>query len=283
MAKFWIDSALVATYDEAKAFFKTARNPVKGKPLRSWAVLKQEGDDYVVHMKHWHNNSEVGRFKPNNTFEFSLSIPDARKYSATLSQAMYGAIPFTWSRKGMGRYQIASVKSVVAYADANNLMYWYEATKNKHISYSKGLIFDLATHKPLNEQPEEITKVLPDKRKEWLSASKQFKRGIAVKAKMNVIESVIDQLIAERNNIPRQEWLRPDWFSDQWLDVLYKAVKNNDTSISMLKLFAQSAYYSTYRRMTTADVLTTVENVFRQQSVVLRKRFGVFGEEESDE
>jgi hypothetical protein len=100
---------------------------------------------------------------------------------------------------------------------------------------------------------------------------------------MNVIESVIDQLIEERNNMPRDKWLRPDWFSEQWLDVLYKAVKNNDTSTSMLKLFAQSAYYSTYRRMTTADVLTTVENVFRQQSVVLRKRFGVFGEEESDE
>jgi hypothetical protein len=274
----WLDQASIATYKEAQAFFNTARNKDKGKPLRSWALLKQDGDDYVVHMKHWSSDSEVGRFKPDNTFVFTMDIPTARRFAVTLSQALYGAIPFWWNRVGTGRYEICPIKQAVTkFKDR----YW-DTLKELAIPYSKGLTFDLTTHTATNAKVNVLSTVVSDKRVEWLRASKKFKMGIRTKAKMGIIEGIIDQIHQERANNPKGNWTRPDWFSEYWSEKLYTAVKNNDTSISTIKLIAESAFFYSYRRMTTQDVLDSMETIFREQSLELRRRFGVFKQENDD-
>lgn len=275
----WLDQAPIATYEEAKAFFNTARNKDKGKPLKSWALLKQDGDDYAVHMKHWGAGlTEVGRFKPDNTFVFTMDTPTARRFAVTLSQALYGALPFWWNRVGLGRYEVCSIKQALP-----NLKdrYW-DTLKEYAIPYSKGLAFDLTTHTAINAKADILSTIVQDKRIEWLRASKKFKFGVRTKAKMGIIEPIIEQVYQERMNNPKSSWVRPDWFSEYWGEKLYTAVKNNDTSTSMIKLIVESGYFSNYRKMTTKEVLDSMESIFREQSLELRRRFGVFGQENDD-
>ncbi len=281
----WMDNAEVSTYAEAKAFFAKCRNFSRGKPLRSWALLKLDmsNGDYVVHMKNWNGgDAEIGRFHPDNTFEFTLDITSARNYSVTLSQALHGAIPFVWYRKATGRYEIASVKKAVKLYNANSSDGVWRIIREISIPFRTGLRFALATNEAENAQLEEIDSVIPEKRKEWLRTLRTYKRALAVKAKMGVVDSVMAEVSEERKTTSRYDpdsiaWQRPDWFAESWNELLYTAVKNNDTSLKMIKLFVQSGYAHVYRAMTVKDFDDNVENVFRQQSVSLRRRFGVFG------
>jgi hypothetical protein len=50
----------------------------------------------------------------------------------------------------------------------------------------------------------------------------------------------------------------------------------------MIKLIVESGYFSNYRKMTTKEVLDSMESIFREQSLELRRRFGVFGQENDD-
>lgn len=274
----WLNNATIASYDQAAKFFATARNKVAGKPLRSWALLKQQGDDYVVHMKHWgaHASSEIGRFKPNNTFEFSMDIPTGRRFSVTLSQAMHGALPFWWNRKGTGRYEVSSIKHAVA-SNPNESNRWWEILRGIAVPYQEGLTFDLSTHLPTNAKPAETDTIVPEKRKEWLRAVRVFKRAIKTKARIGVVKGIVAQVAQKRTGVSRHDWIRPDWHADAWNDKLYTAVKNNDTSIEFMTLIVESTPYFTYRGLTDTDVLDYVEAIFREHSIGLRRRFGVFG------
>lgn len=281
----WMNNAEINTYAEAKTHFAKCKNPARGKPLRSWALLKLDmsNGDYVVHMKNWNGgDAEVGRFHPDNTFEFTLDITQARNYSVTLSQALHGAIPFIWTRKAMGRYEVSSVKKAVRIFNENSSNGIWPIIKEVAIPFRKGLRFALDSNEAQNPQPEDINQAIPEKRKEWLRTLRTYKQALAVKARMGVVDSVMLEVKAEREATSRYDpnntaWQRPDWFAESWNELLYTAVKNNDTSLKMIKLFVQSGYAHVYRAMTVKDFDDNVENVFRQQSISLRRRFGVFG------
>lgn len=277
MPKLWIDNATIRTYDEARNFFHTARNKDAGKPLRSWAVLKRNGEDYVVHMKNYNGYNEVGRFKPNNTFVFSMSISYAKSYSVTLSQALYGALPFWWNRVGTGRYEVASIPDVVSKYDGGNNRQVYHVLKELAVPYHEGLTFDLTTNKATNAQMLDTQTVVPEKRKEWLRALKVYKRSMYTKVKLGIVDSVLTELVTERKNTRPTEWPCPDWHAEHWNERLYTAVKNNDTSLEMIKLFAMSTRYSLYRGMVISDVVQAFDAIMAEQSINLRRRFGVFG------
>jgi hypothetical protein len=179
---------------------------------------------------------------------------------------------------GLGRYEVCSIKQAIP-----NLKdrYW-DTLKEYAIPYSKGLAFNLDSHTAINAKADILSTIVQDKRIEWLRASKKFKFGVRTKAKMGIIEPIIEQVYQERMNNPKSSWVRPDWFSEYWGEKLYTAVKNNDTSISMIKLIVESGYFPNYRKMTTKEVLDSMESIFREQSLELRRRFGVFGQENDD-
>jgi hypothetical protein len=280
----WCGRCELRSYADADAHFAKAKNPLKGKPLRTWALLKYDDGDYVVHMKHWNaGDAEIGRFHPDNTFEFTMDTPEMRRFSATLSQAMQKALPFTWFRMGTGRYAVtptmAAFNKVLSLKTDEKKMFQdvWNIIKQGTIPVSKGLRIDLATGKALNAQPDILTQVVPEKRKEWLRTLRTYKRSIKVKARLGIIDPLIAEVARERTGTSRNSWLKPDWFSEYWGEILYTAVKNNDTSTSMLKLFVQSSPHYFHRPARTSDILEEVEAIFRQQSVSLRRRFGVFG------
>jgi hypothetical protein len=134
-----------------------------------------------------------------------------------------------------------------------------------------GLKFDLYTGKCLNYLPDFKRKVDPERRKDWLAASRAWKRKLKVAARVGVF----DGLIATEKKDPTSWADKPQWNKDQWLDILYKAIKTGDCSIDLLRMFVASETKS-WETPTSMQMYERIDKIVKAQSIELRKRFGVF-------
>jgi hypothetical protein len=261
------------TYQDVVKFFNRARNPEKGKPLMSWARIYKEGENYEVRM----NDYRIGVFTPDNKFTFTMTNQQARHCSVTLSQALQRALPFVWKRVATGRYEVTSIAD---YDQSEHGYLWQYIRNREWYEVYDGLSFDLTTNQPINARPK-ITQlaVNQENKLEWLRKLRKFKQAVKIRARMGVLEALMQQVEKERQGINKYEWQAPDWSSDSWLDLLYVAVKNEECSTDMLKAFIKTASIGYWRNMVTIDdVLRAVDSVFTTHSIDLRKRFGVFDE-----
>jgi len=253
---------MLSSYEAAQLYMKKARNKAKGRPMKSssWRLF-QDGDEYVVTV----HGDQLGRFLPDNTFMFTTDGQRAYRTANTLSGTMAANIPFYWKRVGSRKYRVEHRNGMVSPA------YVHFAGKNNSPLIYDGLKFDLFTGKCLNYKPDLVRQVDPEKRKVWLAASRAWKAKLKVAARLGVFDSLI---VAERKN--RTPWIdKPKWGYDEWLDILYKAIKDNDCSTDLLKMFVASEV-SWACSETSMEIYNSVEKLLTTYSVELRQRFGVF-------
>lgn len=116
-----------------------------------------------------------------------------------------------------------------------------------------------------------------DKRREWLRALRRFKYGIKVRAKLGVLETICEQVGAERKG--KRQWDAPQWEHDRWVTLLYTCIKDNQFPQELLVAFAKTAevtFMATKSQPTVQKTLHAVDEVCRRLSKPLRYKFGVF-------
>lgn len=265
------------SYQEVAEWFKKARNPENGRPVQSWARMYQVNENYELRL----GDNVVGVFTPDNKFTFKLTSSEARNCSVTLSQALHRAIPFIWVRKGMGRYAIKPTPQYEEYKKSNSDSYpWHYFQQQEGYEVFDGLCFDLNTYEPVNARiPLTKQAVNKDNKLEWLRALRKFKLAVKIRARMGVLESLIQQVDNERKGQSRYDWVQPDWNSDKWQDVLYTSIKSSECSTELLKGFITSVRRGYYSSKTTVnEVIDEVDKICTTYSLDLRRRFGVYDE-----
>lgn len=265
------------SYQEVHEWFKKARNPENGRPVQSWARMYQVGENYELRL----GTNVVGVFTPDNKFTFKLTSSQARSCSVTLSQALGRAIPFLWYRKATGRYVVKPTPAYAEYKKTNPDEYaWSYFQKQEGYELFDGLCFDLNTYEPVNARvPLTKQAVNKDNKLEWLRALRKFKLAVKIRARMGVLESLIQQVDNERKGQSRYDWVQPDWNSDKWQDVLYTSIKSSECSTDLLKGFITSVRRGYYSSKTTVnEVIDEVDKVCTTYSLDLRRRFGVYDE-----
>ena len=264
------------SYQQVAEWFKKARNPDVGRPVRSWGRLYKVDENYELRLC----TTVVGVFTPDNKFTFKMSSQDARNCSVTLSQVLQRTIPFVWVRKGMGRYVVKPTPPYEEYKKSNPYAYyWQYFSKQEGYEVFDGLCFDLNTYQPINARPP-ITKaeIDSDNKLVWLRQLRKFKTAVKVRARMGIIETLIQQVDAERGATKRHDWKQPDWSSDTWQEVLYTAIKDSECPTELLKGIIKSVprgYYN-HRSITLKEVIDEGDRICTTYSLDLRKRFGVF-------
>jgi len=157
---------------------------------------------------------------------------------------------------------------------------WSYFSKQHGCEVFDGLCFDLNTYEPVNARvPLTKQAVNKDNKLEWLRALRKFKLAVKIRARMGVLESLIQQVDNERKGQSRYDWVQPDWNSDKWQDVLYTSIKSSECSTDLLKGFITSVRRGYYSSKTTVnEVIDEVDKVCTTYSLDLRRRFGVYDE-----
>jgi len=119
----------------------------------------------------------------------------------------------------------------------------------------------------------------PEKRLEWLRALRGFKKGLAVRYKLGILERYCVD-VAEQRSSGKSYWEQPDWDTPYWRDKLYDAITTGTLAPDLLLGFAQSIgrTYHTQRYPRVVDYLYTVDKILKAQSFKLRLKFGVITE-----
>jgi hypothetical protein len=116
-----------------------------------------------------------------------------------------------------------------------------------------------------------------DKRREWLRALRRFKYGIKVRAKLGVLQTICEQVAAQRKG--KQRWDAPQWDHDRWVTLLYTCIKDNQFPPELLEGFVKTAevtFLNSRKQPTVIGTVYAVNEVCREQSKALRTKFGVF-------
>lgn len=253
---------MISSYQAAQLHMEKARNKAKGRPMKGagWRMF-QDGTEYVVTVY----DKQVGRFLPDNTFMFVVNGERAYGVAHTLSGTMHRNLPFRWCRTDFKTYRVDHDLNMSKQA-------WLHFNKPTNApQVYDGLKFDLYTGKCLNYLPDFKRKVDPERRKEWLAASRAWKRKLKAAARVGVFDGLIAQ--EKQNTRPWQE--RPRWNQTEWLDILYKAIKDGDCSADLLRMFVASET-TTWETPTSMQMYERIDKIVSNQSIELRKRFGVF-------
>lgn len=276
ISKQWWLKAQVRTYEDALALVKTAKNPSKGKPFRSWGRLYMR--DANIHMYFGNEQGvEIGYFSPDNKFTFTSTPHTIRAMCAhTLAASLYAAIPFMWQRVGTGRYRVDHVCAIPTKAVDDRTYISWEHMRSAAPEYFEGIQFDLNTGKCTNYRPDILSSVNTDARKQWLSALRKFKYGMRARARVRAFDDMLEQSKRDGNRSI------PDWSNTTWLNLLYTSIKNNEYPIELLRGIAAHATWRGHwykpNAITSADVPPVVDEICNTHSIDLRKLFGVFDE-----
>ena len=257
----------VHSYAEAADLFATARFPDKGKPVNTWARWFRVGDEYELRV----HRKPLLRIAPDNTLRFVVSGEQARSFAATLSSSINVVVPFLWQRQGVGVYRVQHMEKVERQRTSwGNL--WYSRLGEKDPQLYNGLTFDLSNLQWLNAKPDYTREVDPDKRREWVRAMQTWKRTMKTRVKLGTF----DQLVAEMRG-GKHRPLYHVW-SAKNVDKLYEAIKHNTCDKELMFLLVRG-YVRAYGP--TPDMADVIEAAVKGNSVGLRKRFGVFKNEEA--
>ena len=274
----YYEQAKLKTYADAKAHFSKAKTPSKGRPLNSCGRLFQVGDEYIVRV----GDMDVAKFTPDNKLVFIVSPKEARTYGQTLSSSLYRMIPILWVRVGMQRYRLQHTAIIDSKISKSKPQYpWYAVNAELKTAPElfDGLTFDLSTGDAVNARKDLKDSVIPDKRAEWLRKLRKFKRNVKLRAKLGAIDGMIAQMNKENNNSPWHHVRsnRPNWQTDEWLDNIVTAMKDETCPPELMRAFIISSFPMWGNATPNgAEVVNTVEGILTEMSIDLRKKFGVF-------
>lgn len=116
-----------------------------------------------------------------------------------------------------------------------------------------------------------------EQRRLWLRSLKRFKYGMKVRAKLGVLQTICEQVAAERRG--QNTWDAPQWIHDRWVTLLYTSILNNEFPPELLAGFVKTAevtFLNPRKQPTVQGALDAMNEVCRDLSVPLRTKFGVF-------
>jgi hypothetical protein len=224
MSYFYYEAA-IRNYTQAKRLYGTCRFPDKGKPVKGWCRLHKVDENFELRM----DGKTICVFAPDNTLTFTLTSAQAKNYSITLSQALARAVPIGWETLALGRQRVVHTMRINGNG-ANRYEAWRDTMKAEGIEVFNGIKFNLDTGECMNAKPTTEAQVIPAKRSDWLRALRVFKRGLKVRAKLGVLDTICQDVMAERKlTKTRYDWVQPDWSNEKWIDLLFNSIKNNQT------------------------------------------------------
>jgi hypothetical protein len=273
----WWDSAKLRSYQQVEHYYKSCRDPKKGKPLRSWGrIFKTEEGNFSICAMGYNESTEIGVLTPDDVFTFTLAPHVARNTCAvTLAQSLYKAIPFMWQRVGIAKYRVQHTSKIACREEEIKWIDWAYMRKAAP-EYFQGMQFNLKTGECTNSRPDVITRINADKRKEWLAALRKFKLTVKTMAKIGAFDAVVSK--AKNNRAYRNV---PDWSSPDWLNLLYEGIRDTTCTEQLSLGIASQGVHAHYWRKEVDPYTIAVsglEYVCATYSMDLRKKFGVFNE-----
>ena len=261
---------MISSYKAAQLHMEKARSKAKGRPMKGtgWRLF-QDGDEYVVTV----HEVQVGRFLPDNTFMFTLRREQAYSVAQVMSGTMHRNLPFRWARVAHKTYRVDHHMNIPTHRSWEH----FQRPTNAPMVYD-GLKFDLSTGECRTYRPDTRPVVDPERRKEWLAASRAWKRKLKIVARIGGLDALI---AAERQN-PTPWGQKPKWASPSQVDILYKAIKDGDLSTDLLRQFMATVVHQWGPTPTSMDAYGLIERIITAQSKELRMLFGVFEEDVHD-
>ena len=283
----------ILNYQQADALWSRVRTPHKGKPITGWLRMFRDGDDYLFKISGY-GTDDLCRLSPDNTLTFVAPPEVWQSYAQTVVSALHRWLPFTTMRHRKGLYRIAGtqpllkrMKELETEDDKQVEGHWYSTYRyynpamREQAYYFEGIQFDIVNGECLNPKPDVKLIEKPEERKQWRRALANFKRGIKARVRVHAFDGIIDEMWAERQaEKNRWHWQQPQWESKQWMDLLESSIRDNEFPPELLKGLAQTTstgYYMT-NKPDGKDVLKALDYVCNNQSIELRRRFGVFAE-----
>ena len=285
----------ILNYQQADALWSRVRSPEKGKPITGWLRMFKVGDDFLFKIQGY-GSTDLCRLSPDNRFTFVAPPEVFQSHAQTLVSSLHRWLPFTCMRHRKGLYRVAHSKTVIAELekrynpdpekDANTHMHnysmyrQYNPVMREQPYFFEGIEFDIVDGTCLNPRPDVKLIEKPEERKQWRRALANFKRGIKARVRVHAFDGIIDEMWAERQGQSRWDWRQPQWESKQWMDLLESSIRDNEFPQELLKGLAQttSTGYYMSNKPTGQDVLKALDYVCNNQSIELRRRFGVFAE-----
>ena len=282
----------ILNYQQAEALWSRVRTPHKGKPITGWLRMFRDGDDFLFKISGY-GQSDLCRLSPDNRLTFVAPPEVFQSYAQTIVSSMHRWLPFTTMRHRKGLYRIAGTQPVLkrmtemeAEDDKKVEGHWYSTYRyynpamREQAYYFEGIEFDIVNGECLNPKPDVKLIEKPEERKQWRRALANFKRGIKARVRVHAFDGIIDEMWAERQGQSRWDWRQPQWESKQWMDLLESSIRDNEFPQELLKGLAQttSTGYYMSNKPTGQDVLKALDYVCNNQSIELRRRFGVFAE-----
>jgi hypothetical protein len=140
--------------------------------------------------------------------------------------------------------------------------------KKEAPEYFEGITFDLLTGDCVNRRPNLLSTVNPDARKVWRSKLTKFKRGIKVREKLGVFDTLL-----------KEQKLRPvfpvNFYTSEGVAQVAEIIKSETFSTESMKAFAYMAC-TLHGLRAPISVTNTVDAYLRNHSIALRKHFNVF-------
>lgn len=257
-------------YEACVDMFKWSkvRDPERGKPLRTWARIKQDGDAFVICIDHT-PMLPLCRITPDNICTWVAAPKTIWSFSNTLTMALHQAVPFAILRVSKGRYKLAAYNHLTPNV--------FEKCRDHGIEYFEGIQFDLKTAKCLNPR---VIQVDDGKRTEWLRALRKFKRAIKTRAKVGAIDGLIRKM-AEQDLFNKIRKEKPEWAAQAWIDKLYDAIidptKIDNTLLQGIALTCVRGWWVS-TPPSTQEFLETLDGICNEMSMPLRKKFGALVE-----
>lgn len=312
---WWQSDRSLDTYQQMLEHFKTARTPDKGKPVNhNWRLFK-DGDTIRIEFQGYgtHHLADV---TPDNIITFVATENHMLESSHSYVASFYRWFPFVVNRHRKGLYRIRSTKNLdneINIAVANETddiasdSSWYgggvystfNSVMNSGPAYFKGIQFNLLTGECLNQKTDDEFIEIPAKRKEWRQTLTAYKKGLKARAKVHALDAIALDIIKERDNQtankPVQGYIgynwnarQPDWSSEKWLDSLHKNMVALEFPKHLLKGFVETSIANNgWRNRTEAptvnELYITIDKIFTDLSIPLRRRFKVFQSEGYDE
>lgn len=272
------DRCVLKTYEDTQRWFARAKSKDKGRPFNGWAKVKHDGGCYQVYVY----DRLICTITPENILRMEITGTEGRAISNTLSSSINRLVPIVWTRVGMGRYRILGLRTLRK-ADS----WWVKAKEAPELF--KGLEFDLTTGEALNAKADLVKRVDKDARLEWVRCLRRFKRGVQLRAKMGVFDTIQTDLNAgsKFRSVNGKIFANrtPDWGDEKWMNLLYTSIRDDLYPKELLAGFLLAAPSVLWNRRTgtTAERMGQVAtSVINSHSVELRTRFGVFADEVTD-
>ena len=285
------------SYEEVHRFWNTARFKDKGKPIGSWGRLfktRSREDTFPVedrfdfHVNHYSggdydSSNCFATLYPDNTIEFNLTVEQLRNHAQTLGTSMDNIIPFGIHRVSMLRYRIWDSDGLIPNPEKDTNVWRRKWEFRKQApEYFQGIKFNVLTRECLNRQPDQTRTEIPEKRKEWRKKLATYKKGLKARAKLGAFNSHIQALDVSKNTRHSNDWSN-SWVEPDRINLLHTSMVNVDYPQELLSEIVKSClsqYWYGYKQVGSEHIQWEIDRIFKQASIPLRRKFGVFDKED---